>query len=134
MCANPVTSDIQSRPCESSVDMFFLLDKQERCDDKSGYCKAANVVSALTKGLLFGRNVGGTVSVLYNAKSVTNPSLVDDEKRPIVMNGLYATLFNSTSNQCASCRALYSDVCEYLRPFHDLTIINNRSTLTITIN
>lgn len=94
---------------ESIVDALFVLDITQTCS-QSAQCSQAAYVEVLTKYLKLGRNFG-SVSVLFNARGVESPNLVDDEMRP-VLTPLYSTLYNSTSNECASCKASNYDSSE----------------------
>lgn len=106
MCEGTFSSDIRSKPVESVLDALFLLDINRHCT-QNGDCPQALYVSQLVKNLKLGRNLG-TVSVLFNARGVDSPNLVDDEMNP-VSTPLYSVLYNSTSNECASCKAAFFD-------------------------
>jgi hypothetical protein len=99
-----ISSDIKSKPVESLTDALFVLDINQRCTPDVEPCNQAAYVDILTKNLKLGRNFG-SVSVLFNARGVESPgNLVDDEMKPVV-TPLYSILYNSTSNECASCKA-----------------------------
>lgn len=94
---------ITTQNVESNVDAIFLLDGSQTCVKDSTKCLQASAVSLLTKPLTLGNHFG-SVSLFYNSKGVDRPV-----SGVPVLTDLYASLYNSTSNQCASCKALYTD-------------------------
>lgn len=98
--------DIKDQPCETNSDVFFLLDVIKTCRPKQ-FCRQASMVRKLSKNLNMKRN-HGSISIFYNAESMMNPYLLDDQMR-IISPPLYSVLYNSTSSECAACKALYGD-------------------------
>ena len=108
---NPIVgTDIKTMPCESSADVFFMLDNMPA--EEQGNKEEIEIITQVAKGLSLGRNAG-SISVLVNAQGMSNPSIVDDNNQQL-NPPLYALAYNTTSSQCASCRAAWYDNSEYL--------------------
>ena len=104
-CSPTVGTDIRSAPCESSTDVFFMLDNMPAKGEATQ--EEVEIVTQVVRTLNLGRNAG-SVSVLVNAQGSSNPSIVDDNN--VQLNTpLYALAYNTTSSQCASCRAAWFD-------------------------
>ena len=109
-CTPQVGTDIKSAPCESSADVFFMLDNMPA--QGGGTAEEIEIVTQVVKRLNLGRNAG-SVTVLVNAIGSSNPSIVDDNN--VQLNPpLFALAYNTTSSQCASCRAAWYDNSKYL--------------------
>lgn len=111
MCLGEFNNDIKNKPLESTVDAVFVLDITRKCTEDVE-CNQAVYVSSLAQKLKLGRGLG-SVSVLFNARGVDNPTLVDEEMKPVV-TPLYSVLYNSTSNECAGCKSANYDGCKLL--------------------
>jgi len=96
---------MKSAPCESSADVFFMLDNMPA--QEVGNKEEIEIITQVAKTLNLGRNYG-SVSVLVNSQGSSNPSIVDENNQPINVP-LYAIAYNTTSSQCASCRAAWFD-------------------------
>ena len=116
-CTPQTGTDIRSSPCESSSDVFFMLDNMPA---EGSSVEEIEIVTQVVKTLNLGRNAG-SVSVLVNAQGSSNPSIVDDDNLPL-NPPLYALAYNTTSSQCASCRTAWFDNCVLFTNFH---IFNN---------
>lgn len=110
------------RPIESNLDTIFILDQTQRCvlgnQKQQQSCSQSYGVNALSKKLKLGRNGLGTVSILFNSRGSENPILVDDNMNPIV-TPLHSTLFYSTSNECAMCKAANYDSSKFIQHHHN---------------
>ncbi len=119
-CNPPVGTDIRSFPCESSADVFFMLDNMPA--EGTGNREEIEIITQVVKTLNLGRDAG-TVSVLVNAQGSSNPSIVDENNVPF-NPPLYALAYNTTSSQCASCRAAWFDNSQYISyiKFHKMIL------------
>ena len=113
LCFETITDDIRKRQCETISNAFFILDISQTCNQQQQnqnqqHClKQATFVNELTKNMLMKRNYG-SISILYNALPVENPSLIDDRMMPVNIS-LFSVSYNKTSSECASCKAIYGD-------------------------
>ncbi|OTF72889.1 hypothetical protein BLA29_000066 [Euroglyphus maynei] len=114
LCYETITNNIKEQQCESKANTFFILDISQSCNQKNNQnqddqlcLKQATYINELTKNMRMKRN-SGSISVLYNARPVENPTLVDDRMMPI-NTSLYSVAYNSVSSECASCKAIYGD-------------------------
>jgi hypothetical protein len=104
-CNPPVGTDMRSFPCESSADVFFMLDNMPA--EGTGNREEIEIITQVVKTLNLGKDAG-SVSVLVNAQGSSNPSIVDENNMQL-NPPLYALAYNTTSSQCASCRAAWFD-------------------------
>ena len=111
MCNPQYFNDIKSKPIETIIDTLFLLDITQKCT-QDVRCNQAASVQGLVKNLKLGRNFGST-SIVFNARGVENSDLVGDDEMNRIVTPLFSNLYNSTSNECAACKASNYDSCNF---------------------
>lgn len=88
----------------------------------TGNREEIEIITQVVKTLNLGKDAG-SVSVLVNAQGSSNPSIVDENNMQL-NPPLYALAYNTTSSQCASCRAAWFDNSQYISyiKFHKIIL------------
>ena len=72
-----------------------------------GMKEEIEIITQVVKSLNLGRNAG-SVTIVVNSQGSANPNIVDENN--VQLNPpLYALAYNTTSSQCATCRAAWFD-------------------------
>ncbi|XP_054166899.1 uncharacterized protein LOC128964334 [Oppia nitens] len=97
-------SDIKTAPLETSADVLFMLDNMGARGQ--AFDEELELITRVSRSLYLSRT-GGSISVLVNSQGVNNlPNIVDDNNQQL-NTPLYALAYNTTSSQCATCRAAW---------------------------